>query len=142
MAGRIGRNYFVLMPDYRDLTDLQLALLGVLWDRREVTIGEIYEALRKHSKVARKTVATILSRLEKRGIVRHRMRGNEGLYSATVSRRTVVISRMAAVLGAVFESPSAGSAPHMVERGEVRSGDVDRLRKLLRKAERDIRGDS
>src|SRR5512140_1626633 len=126
------------MPDYRDLTDLQLALLGVLWDRREATIGEVHESLRDHTDVTRKTVATLMSRLEKRGVVRHRTVGNEGVYTATVSRRVVLISRMVAVLGAVFESP----APHIVERGEVRAGDVARLRSLLRKAERDIRGDT
>jgi BlaI family penicillinase repressor len=130
------------MPDYRDLTDLQLALLGVLWDRREATIGEVYDSLRDHTGVTRKTVATLMSRLEKRGVVRHRTVSNEGVYTATVSRRAVLISRMVAVLGAVFESPTKRPAPHAVERGEVRAGDVARLRALLRKAERDIRGDT
>ena len=129
------------MADYRDLTDLQLALLGVLWDRREATIGEVYESLCDHTGVTRKTVATLMSRLEKRGVVRRRTVGNEGVYTATASRRTVLISRMVAVLGAVFESPTGGPVPHVVERGEVRGGDVARLRSLLRKAERDIRGD-
>lgn len=134
-------NTFHGMPDYRDLTDLQLALLGVLWDRREASIGEVYESLRGHTGVTRKTVATLMSRLEKRGVVRRRTLGNEGIYRATVSRRAVLISRMVAVLGAVFESPTRRPSPHMVERGEVRTGDVARLRALLRKAERDIRGD-
>lgn len=129
------------MPDYRDLTDLQLALLGVLWDRREATIGEVYESLRDQTGVTRKTVATLMSRLERRGVVRHRTVRNESIYTATVSRRAVLISRMVAVLGAVFESHPLRSAPHFVERGEVRAGDVARLRSLLRKAERDIRGD-
>lgn len=130
------------MPDYRDLTDLQLALLGVLWDRREATIGEVHESLRDQTGVTRKTVATLMSRLERRGVVRHRTVGNEGVYTATVSRRAVLISRMVAVLGAVFESPTGRPAPHIVERGEIRAGDVARLRSLLRKAERDIRGDT
>lgn len=130
------------MPDYRDLTDLQLALLGVLWDRREASIADVYESLRGRTRVSRKTVATLMSRLEKRGVVRHRALGNEFVYAATVSRRTVLISRMVAVLGAVFEARSSGSAPHIVERGEIRAGDAARLRKLLRRAERDIRGDS
>lgn len=133
---------FRIIMDYRDLTDLQLALLGVLWDRREATIGEVYESLRDHTGVTRKTVATLLARLEKRGVVRHRTVGNEGVYTATVSRRTVLISRMVAVLGAVFESPTGRPAPHVVERGEIRAGDVARLRSLLRRAERDIRGDT
>ena len=34
------------MPDATQLTDLQIALLRVLWDRREATVAEIAEALR------------------------------------------------------------------------------------------------
>jgi predicted transcriptional regulator len=129
------------MPDYRDLTDLHLTLLGVLWERREATIGEVYDAVNGYTPVTRKTIATLLSRLEKRGVVRRRARGNENIYAAAVSRRAVLVSRMMAVLGAVFEAPTTSAAPHLVGRGDVRAGDVARLRKLLRKAERDIRGD-
>ena len=32
------------MPDATQLTDLQIALLRVLWDRREATVAEIAEA--------------------------------------------------------------------------------------------------
>lgn len=130
------------MTDYRDLTDLQLALLGVLWERDEATIGEVYDALGKHTPVSRKTIATLLFRLEKRGVVRRRARGTEHIYSAAVSRRVVLVSRMVAMLGAVFEGPGSSAAPHLLRRGDVRAGDVARLRALLRKAERDIRGDS
>lgn len=129
------------MPDFRDLTDLQLALLGVLWERREATIGEVHDALGGHTPVTRKTIATLLSRLEKRGVVRRSARGNENIYSAAVSRRVVLVSRMMAMLGAMFESPTDSGAPKLVGRGDVRAGDVARLRALLRKAERDIKGD-
>lgn len=130
------------MPDYRDLTDLQLALLGVLWERGEATIADIYESLGEHTGVTRKTVGTLMSRLEKRGVVKRRARGNEGVYTAAVPRRAVLVSRMVSVLGAVFEAPSKKPVPHLLERGQVRPDDVARLRALLRKAERDLKGDS
>ena len=135
------RHTFDHMPDYRDLTDLQLALLGVLWERREATIGEVHDALSVRTPVTRKTIATLLSRLEKRGVVRRTARGNENIYSVAVTRRVVLVSRMMAMLGAVFEAPSTSAAPNLVGRGDVRAGDVARLRALLRKVERDIRGD-
>ena len=33
------------MPDYGDLTDLQLMIMSVLWTDREATIGTIHERL-------------------------------------------------------------------------------------------------
>ena len=125
------------MPDYSDLTDLQLMILSALWDRREATIGELYEALEPRNGVARKTIATLLSRLEKRGLVKHRFEGREGVYRAAVTRRKVTLSRMTGVLGALFD-PKGASAAAAVSRDDVRSGDVERLRALLRKAERDL----
>lgn len=130
------------MPDHRDLSDLQLAILGVLWERGEATIGDVHESLRLRLGVTRKTVATLMSRLEKRAMVRQRFQGNEGVFSATMTRRSVLVSRMMAVLGALFEAHDQKAAPQFVDRGQVRAGDVARLRALLRRADRDLRGKS
>jgi BlaI family penicillinase repressor len=127
------------MADYHELTNLHLAILGVLWERRDATVADIHHLLGRRMAVSRKTVATLLSRLEQRGLVRHRTGGNESVFTATVRRRTVLISRMAAMLGAMFESSEQPAVPHAVDRQDVRPGDVARLRLLLRKAERDLR---
>lgn len=58
------------MPDTQ-LTDLQLALLRVLWTRGEATVQDMVEALRPERDLAPTTVATLLSRLEKRRVVSH-----------------------------------------------------------------------
>ena len=58
------------MPDTTQLTDLQLALLRVLWTRGEATVQDMVEALRPERDLAPTTVATLLSRLEKRRLPR------------------------------------------------------------------------
>ncbi|HEY5022882.1 MAG TPA: BlaI/MecI/CopY family transcriptional regulator [Gemmatimonadaceae bacterium] len=126
------------MADYHELTNLHLAILGILWQRREATVAEIHEALEPRIRVSRKTVATLLSRLEQRGLVRHRSERNGNVFTTAVRRRTVLVARLAAMLEAVFDSPLRPVAPHTVESREVRPGDVARLRQLLRKAERDL----
>ncbi|MDQ6828388.1 MAG: BlaI/MecI/CopY family transcriptional regulator [Gemmatimonadota bacterium] len=129
------------MPDVSELTDLQLMILGVFWQQREATIGDVHDALRARTAVSRKTIATLLSRLERRGLVRHRMDGREGVYKATVTRRAVLASRMAGVLGALFELGPRGAGAagaRALDASEVQPGDVARLRALLRRAERDL----
>src|SRR3954470_11770670 len=86
------------MPDYGDLTDLQLMIMSVLWSEREATIGTIHDRLNAQTPVARKTIAMILSRLEQRRLVSHRMDGREGMYKARVAKRSVLRSRMASLL--------------------------------------------
>lgn len=126
------------MADYHELTNLHLAILGILWQRREATVAEIHEDLEPRLRVSRKTVATLLSRLEQRGLVRHRAERNGNVFAPAVRRRAVLVARLAAMLEAVFDSPLRPVAPHAVETREVRRGDVARLRQLLRQAERDL----
>ena len=73
------------MPDTTQLTDLQLALLRVLWTRGEATVTEMVEALRPERDLAPTTVATLLSRLEKRRVVSHSTRARQYVYRARVS---------------------------------------------------------
>jgi len=127
------------MPDYQDLTDLQLAILTALWSRREATVSELHEELDRRSPISRKTVATLLSRLERRGMVRHRMSGRDGIYRAVAGRKSVVLSRMSAMLDAMFGTPEHAPGAHAVDPADVRSGDVRRLLALLRRAERDVK---
>ncbi|HEU5217808.1 MAG TPA: BlaI/MecI/CopY family transcriptional regulator, partial [Gemmatimonadales bacterium] len=82
------------MGEPQALTDLQLSILRVLWDRSSATAAEITDALRTSRGLAQQTIATILSRLEKRGIVRHETQQRQYVYSAVVSepevRRTML----------------------------------------------------
>jgi predicted transcriptional regulator len=75
------------MSDVREITDLQLMILDSLWRRREATVRDVHGDIAKRARASRKTVATLLARLESKGMVRHRLDGREGLYRATVTRR-------------------------------------------------------
>src|SRR5439155_1011893 len=60
------------MPERHQLTERQLAILRVLWDRGEATVQDIWEALHAERGLAQTTVATMLSRLERPGLVTRR----------------------------------------------------------------------
>ena len=126
------------MAESSDLTDLQLMILTALWQHREATVSELHEAVNQQAAVSRKTIATLLSRLERRGMVRHRMQGRDGVYRAVAGRRGVVLARMSAMLGAMFGEVGTAGA-HAVEPSEVKAGDVKRILAMLRRAERDIK---
>lgn len=76
------------------LTELQLAILHVLWERGEATSREVREALMPSRSLALTTVATLLSRLEKKGVLDHRRQGRAHVFRPTVTqsevRRTMV----------------------------------------------------
>ena len=65
-----------------ELTDLQLTILSVLWERREATVAEIHDEIGERAGASRKTIATLLDRLERRGYVKHKARDRENVYRA------------------------------------------------------------
>ena len=127
------------MPDYGDLTDLQLMIMSVLWIEHEATIGTIHEHLNTQESVSRKTIAMILSRLEQRRLVSHRLDGREGVYKARVAKKSVLRSRMASLLSAVFVGQPRLTGANALDPADVRSGDVEKLIAMLRQLERDVK---
>ncbi|HVT37680.1 MAG TPA: BlaI/MecI/CopY family transcriptional regulator [Gemmatimonadaceae bacterium] len=127
------------MPEYGDLTDLQLMILSVLWSEREATIGAIHDRLAARGPVSRKTVATILSRLERRRLVARHVEGREGVYRARVAKRAVLRSRAAKFLGALFPPHGHLAGARALDPSEVDPGDVDRLVAMLRQLQREVK---
>jgi BlaI family penicillinase repressor len=122
-----------------DLTDLHLAILSALWKHAPASIAEIHAAIESGTNVALKTVATVLSRLEQRGLVSRRMNGREGLYTALVTRRQVLTSRVQSMLGALISADEAALGSAALRKGSAEAGDATRLRELLRRAEKDLK---
>ena len=60
------------------LGDLQHAIMAVLWERGEATAARVHEALREERGLAPTTIATMLRKMEDKGVVAHRAEGLAG----------------------------------------------------------------
>jgi predicted transcriptional regulator len=123
------------MPDTTALTELQIDLLDVLWDRGEASTAEVCDAVRETRGLALSTVATLLSRLEKKGVVTHRKDGRQFLYRATVSRGDVQSTMVRGLTRTLFGGDPAALVQHLVADHEVDDDELDRIRALLDEAE-------
>ena len=123
------------MPDTVGLTGLQLAILEVLWDRSEATTQEVWEALNRERTLALTTVATLLSRLERKKVVTHRREGRHFVYWATVSRSEVRRSKVRDLTESLFDGDPAALIRHLVRAESVDAEELARIRELLEEAE-------
>lgn len=114
-----------------DLTDQQLAILSVVWDRGEATANEIHQALEPETGLARGTIGTMLHRLERQGILSHRSEGREFWYRATVTREAVMAARLDGLVGGLFGGDLTAMVSFAVRKADTRKGDVEKLRKML-----------
>ncbi len=118
------------MTDDIVLSDLQLDLMRVLWGGGELSVAEATEALAERA-LAHTTIATLLTRLEKRGVVDVRRDGRQLLYRAVVSEAQVRRSMVSSLIAQVFRGDPKALLAHLVSEREVAPGDLERVRALL-----------
>ena len=123
------------MTEARELSDLQLTILSILWGAPDSTVAEVHAAMTGRGRPSRQTVNTLLWRMERRGLVSRKLRNGQACYRASISRHRVLAERLGGVLSALFDTGAAAAA---LQETDVGAGDVKRLRALLRRAERDL----
>lgn len=114
-----------------DLTDLQLLILGVLWDTGGATASDVHGRLLPITGLSRKTIGTLLHRLERQAVVGFREHGREYMYRATVTREAVRDARVNGLVGGLFDGDMAAMLSFALQRDEVDPASLDRIRKLL-----------
>ncbi len=119
------------MPETHQLTELQIAIMRVLWDRGQATVAEICEALKAERSLALTTVATLLSRLERRGVVAHETRQRQFVYRATVTEQEVRRSMIEELTERLFDGDVTAVMSQLLSAREVSAGDLDRIRQLV-----------
>lgn len=74
------------------LGPLETAVMRVIWERSSATVGEVESALNtaRSKRVAYKTILTICSRLEVKGLLGHEREGRAFRYLPTMSERDLV----------------------------------------------------
>lgn len=120
------------------LSKLQLDLMRVLWREGSATAGQVTAALQASRGLAHTTVATLLTRLEKRGVVASDRSGRQILYRPAVEEAAVRRSMVSDMLGALFGGDAQALVAHLVREDEIAAEDLAAVRDLLarRKADR------
>ena len=113
------------------LTDLQLSLMRVIWSRGEVAVADVHEAVEAERGLALTTVATILTRLEKAGLVARRPAGRHYLYRALVSEEEIRRSMVSGLAERLFHGDVTALVSHLLDEGDIAPGDLDRVRRLI-----------
>ena len=120
------------------LTASQLQILRVLWERSEATVVDIQQALAADRSLAATTIATLLSRLEKRGLVAFRTEGRQYVYRAVIQEREARQHALVEVTNELF----AGDVPTMVSQllssHDLRPGDLARVKALIEAKEQEL----
>jgi|SRR5690606_15814268 len=113
------------------LGDLQLRIMQVLWDRGSATVAEVLDQLGPQVDLAYTTVATMLRKMEDRGLVTHESHGRKFVYQAAVDADDVTQSMANGLVDRLFEGSVAGMVNHLLTTRDVSQAELDELQQLI-----------
>lgn len=114
------------------VTNLQLALLRQLWKREECPVAVVQAGLLPETALTHTTVATLLRRLERRGVVASRLSGRRWLFRALLSEADVRTAMLDSLVENLFEGRRAALLAHILHESTHTDADVVRLRDFTR----------
>lgn len=123
------------MGSGHQLSDQQLAFMRVLWDLGEATAADVHAALvEQGQRLAPTTVATTLTRLEKRALVGHRARGRQYVYRALVAEHEARRSMLVRLTDFFFSGDTTALVTHLTDAG-IGEADLKEVQKMIRDRE-------
>jgi BlaI family transcriptional regulator, penicillinase repressor len=127
-------------PETGPLSELQLAILHVLWRQPGATVLDVHAALSRTRELTPSTVATVLSRLEARGVVTRAKDSRHFRYTARVSHERASETMLDDLAQKVFGGDAAALVCRLIESEAIDDEELDRVSKLIAARRRQAAG--
>ncbi len=111
------------------LGDLQLRIMQVLWRRGPTTVADVRDEL--GDGLAYTTVATMLRKMEDRGLVSHEEAERKFVYEAAVGADEVTRSMAGDLVERLFDGSVPAAVNHLLTSREVSPDELDALERLI-----------
>jgi len=112
------------------LGDLQLQILRILWERGEASVADVLDNL-NGSELAYTTVATMLRKMETRGLVAHRAEGRSFVYRPKVKAEDISHRMSNHLVDRLFEGSLFDAVNHLLTTREVSREELAKIEQLI-----------
>ncbi len=116
------------------LTEVELELMDVLWEKGRGTVSEIVEAL-PEERLAYSSVLTMMRILEQKGYVKHEKEGRAFIYVPLVDREQARKSVIGYLLKRFFNNSPELLVVNLLEHEDVSPEEIRKLRYMIDKSE-------
>jgi BlaI family transcriptional regulator, penicillinase repressor len=112
------------------LTNHELRLMNVLWERRNATVADIVGSL-EPPPLAYTTVMTTLGTLEDKGYVKHTKDGRAFVYRPVVERSEAATSLLDTLLERFFRSSPGDLALRLLEDERLSAEEITAIKRAI-----------
>ena len=113
------------------LTEAELRLMRILWERGSSTVSEVVEHLPRSVDLAYNTVQTILGILETKGYVRHTKRGRAFVYRTRVGRADARRRALKELVSRFFDGSPEELVLDLVQNEDLDEHELERIRRQI-----------
>ena len=115
------------------LSPSETEILRLVWQLDKATVQDVCEKLPAKRKIAYATVQTLLRRLEKKGYLKHRIRGKAHVFFAAVKSENVIKRSVNDFLDRLFGGDPIPLMQYLAEHGKIDASDIEKLKRLADK---------
>ena len=121
-----------------NLTEAELRLMDIVWDKGAVTVGEVAAALPGEPGLAYNTIHTTLRILEQKGYVRHKKsrEGRAFVYRAVVGRKQASRNALRHLVRGFFANSPELLVLNLLDDGDLSQRSLENIRNLLAEGEK------
>lgn len=117
------------------LTEAELRIMRVLWQKGPGTVQQILDALTATSPLAYNTILTTIRILERKGYVEHSKDGRAHVYSPLVAQDEASRSEIRHLVGRFFRNSHEDLVLNILEDRGIAPDELERLRKMLEQSQ-------
>jgi BlaI family transcriptional regulator, penicillinase repressor len=119
------------------LTEAELRIMEVLWQRNSASVQQVLESLPGKPVLAYNSVLTTIRILEKKGYLGHAKDGRAHIYSPLVLREDARRSEISHLVGRFFKNSHEQLALNVLEERGLDRKELDKLKKMLEPREKE-----
>jgi BlaI family penicillinase repressor len=115
------------------LSPSETEILRLVWQLDKATVQDVCNSLPANRKIAYATVQTLLRRLEKKGYLKHQIRGKAHVFSPAVKQEAVIKRSIGDFLNRLFGGDPVPLMQYLAEHRKIEADDIERLKQLIDK---------
>jgi BlaI family transcriptional regulator, penicillinase repressor len=113
------------------LTEAELRIMNVLWQRGAATVQQILDDLPNRPPLAYNSVLTTVRILERKGYLGHVKDGRAHVYEPLIGRQDATRSEIRHLVSRFFRNSHEALVLNILEDDEIADEELERLRKML-----------
>ncbi len=115
------------------ISDAEYEIMRVIWDKHPISTNEITQIILKSSDWNERTVHTLISRLDKKGVISHEQTGKLYYYTPVVQKEDYIKAESKSFLKKFFDGTAKSLVMSLIECDMITDEELDEIKNMLDK---------